>query len=247
MKHLGETFDIHCGGEDLIFPHHEDEIAQSEAATGKPFARFWLHNAHLLVEGKKMSKSLGNFFTLRDLMAKGWTGREIRYALISAHYREQLNFTFDGLQAARSALQRIDEFLLKLQELAKEPASNFEQCQMVGVAFVGAMDDDLNISGALGSLFDFIRFVNKRIVEGSLQPSEAQDVLEEWREIDKVLGFGMPVKSEVPAEVQTLVEERQAARKAKNFKRSDEIRDQLAKLGWTVEDTPQGPRAKRVG
>jgi len=118
MKHLGETFDIHCGGEDLIFPHHEDEIAQSEAATGKPFVRYWLHNAHLLVDGKKMSKSLGNFYTLRDLLAKGWTGREVRYALISAHYREQLNFTFDGLQAARSALQRIDEFLLKLQELA---------------------------------------------------------------------------------------------------------------------------------
>ena len=117
MKHLGETFDIHCGGEDLIFPHHEDEIAQSEAATGKPFVRYWLHNAHLLVEGKKMSKSLGNFYTLRDLLAKGWTGREVRYALISAHYREQLNFTFDGLQAARSALQRIDEFLLKLQEM----------------------------------------------------------------------------------------------------------------------------------
>ena len=118
MKYLGETFDIHCGGEDLIFPHHEDEIAQSEAATGKPFARYWLHNAHLLVEGRKMSKSAGNFYTLRDLLAKGWTGREVRYALISAHYREQLNFTLDGLQAARSALQRIDEFLLKMSEIS---------------------------------------------------------------------------------------------------------------------------------
>ncbi|MGD0650488.1 MAG: cysteine--tRNA ligase [Verrucomicrobiia bacterium] len=244
MKHLGETFDIHCGGEDLIFPHHENEIAQSEGATGKPFVRYWLHNAHLLVEGKKMSKSLGNFYTLRDLLAKGWTGREVRYALLCAHYREQLNFTFDGLQAARSALQRIDEFLFKLQEMAQESSSNFEQCQMVGVAFVGAMDDDLNISGALGALFDFIRFVNKKMVEGSLQPSEAQDILEEWHEIDRVLGFGTPTKSEVPAEVQQLVGERQAARKAKNFKRADEIRDQLAKLGWIIEDTPQGPRAK---
>ena len=123
MKHLGETFDIHCGGEDLIFPHHEDEIAQSEAATGKPFVRYWLHNAHLLVEGKKMSKSLGNFYTLRDLLAKGWTGREVRYVLLSAHYRDQLNFTFDGLQAARSALQRMDEFLLKLQESQIPPAA----------------------------------------------------------------------------------------------------------------------------
>ena len=247
MKHLGETFDIHCGGEDLIFPHHEDEIAQSEAATGKtPFVRLWLHNAHLLVEGKKMSKRLNNVYTLRDLVAKGWTGREIRYVLLSAHYREQLNFTFDGLQAARSALQRIDEFLLKLQEMAKEPASDFKQRQMVGVAFVGAMHDDLNISGALGALFDFIRFVNKKLVEGTLQPSEAQDILEEWHEIDKVLGFGMPTTSGVPAEVQQLVEERQAARKAKNFKRSDEIRDQLAAQGWIIEDTPKGPRAKQV-
>ena len=247
MMHLGETFDIHCGGEDLIFPHHEDEIAQSEAATGKtPFVRLWLHNAHLLVEGKKMSKRLNNVYTLRDLVAKGWTGREIRYVLLSAHYREQLNFTFDGLQAARSALQRIDEFLLKLQEMAKEPASDFKQRQMVGVAFVGAMHDDLNISGALGALFDFIRFVNKKLVEGSLQPSEAQDILEEWHEIDKVLGFGMPTKADVPEEVRGLVEQRQAARKAKDFKRSDEIRDQLAKQGWIIEDTPKGPRAKRA-
>jgi cysteinyl-tRNA synthetase len=247
MKHLGETFDIHCGGEDLIFPHHEDEIAQSEAATGKPFVRYWLHNAHLLVEGKKMSKSLGNFYTLRDLLAKGWTGREVRYALISAHYREQLNFTFDGLQAARSALQRIDEFLLKLQGVAESPSSNYEPLLRFRAEFDAKMDDDLNISGALGAVFDFIRFVNKKLVEGSLKPSEAQDILNEWREIDKVLGFGMPQKSEVPAEVQQLVEERQAARSAKNFKRSDEIRDQLAKQGWVIEDTPKGPRAKRTG
>ena len=244
MKHLGETFDIHCGGEDLIFPHHEDEIAQSEAVTGKPFVRCWLHNAYLLVEGKKMSKSLGNFYTLRDLLGKGWSGREVRYALMSAHYREQLNFTLNGLQAARSALQRIDEFLMRLEEIARKPSSNFEPCQMAGVAFVGAMDDDLNISAALGAWFDFIRCVNKKMVEGALQPSEAQDILEEWEEIDKVLGFGMPTKSAVPGEVQRLVDERQAARKAKNFKRSDEIRDQLAQLGWTVEDTAQGPRAK---
>jgi|ERR1017187_2713171 cysteinyl-tRNA synthetase len=248
MKHLGETFDIHCGGEDLIFPHHEDEIAQSEAVTGKPFVRYWVHNAHLLVEGKKMSKSLGNFYTLRDLLAKGWTGREIRYALICAHYREQLNFTFDGLQAARSALQRIDEFLLKLQELAQPPAADgFDPPLMAGMAFVGAMNDDLNISGALGALFDFIRFINKKIVEGSLRPSDSQAVLDEWEQIDTVLGFGMPSKSDVPSEVQQLVEQRRAARKAKDFKRSDEIRDQLAKQGWVIEDTPKGPRAKRVG
>jgi cysteinyl-tRNA synthetase len=247
MKHLGETFDIHCGGEDLIFPHHEDEIAQSEAATGKPFARYWLHNAHLLVEGKKMSKSLGNYYTLRDLVAKGWTGREVRYALIAAHYREQLNFTFDGLQAARSALQRIDEFLSKLMEMAQPATSpDFDKPLKASLQFMTAMDDDLNISKALGILFDFIRYINKEIAGGKLRPAEAGAILDDWEEIDRVLGFGMPTKSNVPADVQQLVEERQASRKAKNFKRSDEIRDQLAKQGWVVEDTPKGPRAKRT-
>ncbi len=248
MKNLGETFDIHCGGEDLIFPHHEDEIAQSEAATGKPFVRYWLHNAYLLVEGKKMSKSLGNFFTLRDLTAKGWTGREVRYALISAHYREQLNFTMDGLQAARSALQRIDEFLLKLQEVEMAADGKKAPEKLVFAPFMEtALDDDLNISGALGNLFDSIRLTNTQIARNLLSSEEARGILAIWQHIDQVLGFGMPAKSDVPAEVQSLVDERQAARKAKNFRRSDEIRNQLAKLGWTVEDTAKGPRAKRVG
>lgn len=241
MKHLGETFDIHCGGEDLIFPHHEDEIAQSEAATGKPFVRYWLHNAHLLVEGKKMSKSLGNFYTLRDLLAKGWTGREVRYELISAHYREQLNFTFDGLQGARSSLQRIDEFLLKLQEVAGAEAQS-RPTALVS-EFEAALDDDLNISAALGALFEFVRDANKRAVA----PEEAAGILSAWRRFDEALGIGFPVRSDVPADVQGLVEQRQAARKAKDFKRSDEIRDELAKQGWIIEDTPKGPRAKRVG
>jgi cysteinyl-tRNA synthetase len=220
----------------LIFPHHEDEIAQSEAATGKPFVRYWLHNAHLLVEGKKMSKSAGNFFTLRDLLAKGWTGREVRYVLLSAHYREQLNFTFEGLQAARSALQRIDEFLLKAQEA---PTAKASSASSVIAAFESALDDDLNISQALAALFEFIRESNKNGIPA--------DTLAQWQRIDSVLGFGIPTKASVPAEVQSLVEERQAARKAKHFQRSDEIRDQLAKAGWVIEDTPQGPRAKRVG
>jgi cysteinyl-tRNA synthetase len=241
MKHLGETFDIHCGGEDLIFPHHEDEIAQSEAATGKPFVHYWLHNAHLLVEGKKMSKSLGNFYTLRDLIAKGWTGREIRYVLASAHYRDPLNFTFDGLQGARSALQRMDEFLLKLQEIAVD-GSGIQPAALLS-QFEAALDDDLNISAALGALFEFVREANKRVVS----PEEAAGILAAWKRLDEVLGIGLPTKSDVPADVQQLVKERQAARKAKNFKRSDEIRDQLAKQGWVIEDTPKGPRAKQAG
>ena len=237
IQHLGETFDIHCGGEDLVFPHHEDEIAQSEAATGKPFVRYWLHNAHLLVEGKKMSKRFNNYYTLRDLLAKGWSGREIRYVLLSAHYRDPLNFTMDGLQAARSALQRMDEFLLKLDA---NPAGIVPDLQS---RFDAAMDDDLNTSAALGALFEFIREANKR----AIAPSEAAAILATWQVIDQVLGFGLPVKSEVSADVSALVEERQAARKTKNFKRSDEIRDQLAKMGWVVEDTAKGPRAKRAG
>jgi len=236
IQHLGETFDIHCGGEDLVFPHHEDEIAQSEAATGKPFVRYWLHNAHLLVEGKKMSKRLNNYYTLRDLLAKGWSGREIRYVLLSAHYRDPLNFTMDGLQAARSALQRMDEFLLKLDAV---PAGTVSDLQ---ARFDAAMDDDLNTSAALGALFEFIREANKRTIAAS----EAAAILATWQGIDQVLGFGMPVKSEVPGDVLALVEERQAARKAKDFKRSDKIRDQLAKQGWVIEDTAKGPRAKRA-
>jgi cysteinyl-tRNA synthetase len=187
-----------------------------------------------------MAKREGNFFTLRDLLAKGWTGREVRYALLSAHYRDPLNFTFDGLQAARSALQRMDEFLLKLQEVSAELLQR-QPAELVA-AFDTALDDDLNISAALGALFEFIREANKR----TIAPGEAAGILAAWRRFDEVLGFGISAKSEVPPEVQQLVEERQAARKAKNFKRSDEIRDQLAKLGWTIEDTPTGPRAKRL-
>jgi cysteinyl-tRNA synthetase len=240
MANLGESFDIHCGGEDLVFPHHEDEIAQSEAATGRPFVKYWLHNAHLLVEGKKMSKSLGNFFTLRDLLSKGWTGREVRYVLLSAHYRDPLNFTMDGLTGARSALQRMDEFLLKVKDIAGT-ATGAEIGDLKS-KIEDALDDDLNISGALGVLFEFIREGNKRTVSAV----EAAGIWKTWEQLDKILGLGMPVKSEVPAEVLALVEERQAARKLKNFKRSDEIRDQLKAQGWVIEDTPQGPRAKRL-
>ncbi|MEI6082987.1 MAG: cysteine--tRNA ligase [Verrucomicrobiota bacterium] len=237
MAHLGESFDLHCGGEDLIFPHHEDEIAQSEAATGKPFVKYWMHNAHLLVEGKKMSKSLKNFYTLRDLMAEGWTGREVRYVLLAGHYREQLNFTKDGLTGARSALQRIDEFLLKLGGTRSVASAGDLQSQ-----FESALDDDLNISGALGAIFEFIREANKR----TISPDEAAGILATWQRLDSVLGFGMPAKADVPADVQALVEERQAVRKSKNFKRSDEIRDQLKAQGWVIEDTAAGPRAKRL-
>ncbi|MCX7887732.1 MAG: cysteine--tRNA ligase, partial [Verrucomicrobiae bacterium] len=199
--------------------------------------------AHLLVEGKKMSKALGNFYTLRDLLARGWSGREVRYALISTHYRDPLNFTFEGLQAARSALQRMDAFLLKLQETIGEGKTSSEHptARALSAQFEAALDDDLNISGALGSLFEFIREANKR----SLLPDEAAGVLAAWRRFDEVLGFGIPNRLEAPADVLALVEEREAARKVKNYQRADEIRGQLAARGWAIEDTPQGPRLRR--
>jgi cysteinyl-tRNA synthetase len=251
MQHLGETFDIHCGGEDLIFPHHEDEIAQSEAVTGKPFVRYWLHNSHLLVEGKKMSKRLGNVYTLHDLAEKGWTGREIRYVLLSAHYREQLNFTIEGLHAARSALQRIHEFLKKLWDVAGsasplESSGTCESLTTLKTQFEASLDDDLNISPALGAVFDFIRDVNKRLSEQSISSGEAALILNEWKKLDGVLGLGIPTILSIPADVNKLAKERDTARRAKDFKRADELRTQLAAMGWVVKDEKDGFSLKRA-
>ena len=272
MKALGETFDLHLGGEDLKFPHHEDEIAQSEGATGKPFVKYWLHGAFLLVEGKKMSKSLGNFFTLRDLLAKGFTGREIRYLLLTAHYRETFNFTLDGLQGARTALARIDECLGKLRELGGPPNSSSARpdLQLAGletgvpnlvVNFTAAMDDDLNISAAWGAVFDWVRETNKRIAENSLNANNATAHLVAWEQVNSVLGippppvmisesaaasYGLDSVVVIPAEILALLEARLAARKAKDFKKSDAIRAELKSKGWTIEDTPKGPKLKRI-
>jgi cysteinyl-tRNA synthetase len=261
IKSLGETFDLHLGGEDLKFPHHEDEIAQSEGATGKPFVKYWMHGAFLLVEGKKMSKSLGNFFTLRDLLAKGFTGREIRYLLLTAHYRETFNFTFEGLQGARTALARIDECLGKLRELAaaedertkkikQEPWRRPGHWQMsnakVVEGFTAGLDDDLNISAAWAAVFDWVRDINRRIVEKSVPATEAAEALTAWEKIDSVLGVGAKSEIEVPEEINSLLEARQAARKAKDFKKSDIIRNELKSKGWTIEDTPKGPKLKKI-
>src|SRR5208283_4522276 len=262
-KILGPSFDLHLGGEDLIFPHHEDEIAQSEGATGKPFVKYWLHGAHLLVEGRKMSKSLGNFFTLRDLLAKGFTGREIRYSLLTAHYRETFNFTLEGLQGAHAALARIDECLGKLRERAADvpsadpinrfsPAANTGQTcrQDAGstllTAFTAALADDLNISAAWGTVFEWVRETNRQLAENSLSTAEATAALTAWDKIDSVLGIGAPDEIEVPAGLAALLEARQAARKAKDFKRADAIRDELKAKGWVIEDTPKGPKLKKL-
>jgi cysteinyl-tRNA synthetase len=257
MKALGETFDLHLGGEDLKFPHHEDEIAQSEGATGKSFVKHWLHGAHLLVEGKKMSKSLGNYFTLRDLLAKGFTGREVRFLLLTAHYRETFNFTLDGLHGAKTALARIDECVGKLREVGvqasacsgdmleheRQPAG--APAQLVA-SFSAALADDLNISSAWAAVFEWVRELNKRLAENSLGAAEAAAALAAWEKVDTVLAVGAKSDAEIPAEIQALLEARQAARTARNFKQSDAIRDELRAKGWVIEDTPRGPKLKRT-
>jgi len=244
IKALGETFDLHLGGEDLKFPHHEDEIAQSEGATGKPFVKFWLHGAHLLVEGKKMSKSLGNFFTLRDLLAKGFTGREVRYLLLTAHYRETFNFTLDGLHGAKSALARIDECVGKLRELAGGTAAvpNRELVEQ----FKAALEDDLNISAAWASVFEWVRKVNRALAENSMTHAEAASHLAAWEKVDSVLGVSAAAETEASAELKALLMERQSARQSKDFKRSDAIRDELKAKGWIIEDSPKGQRLKKI-
>ena len=248
MKLLGPSFDLHLGGEDLMFPHHEDEIAQSEASGAQPpgqhFVKYWLHGAFLLVEGRKMSKSLGNFFTLRDLLARGFAGREIRCLLLSSHYRETFNFTLDGLQGARAALMRIDECLSKLRGLAGQTKAEGDP-GLVG-QFSAAMDDDLNIAGAWGAVFEWIRNLNRRLAENSIDTAAAAMALATWERLDSVLGVGAAAEVEVPAEITALVEARVAARKAKDFKRADAIRDELKGKGWIIEDTPKGARAKRI-
>lgn len=248
MKLLGTTFDLHLGGEDLMFPHHEDEIAQSEGAGvqcgGRGFVKYWLHGAHLLVEGRKMSKSLGNFFTLRDLLAKGFTGREVRYLLLTAHYRETFNFTLEGLQGARSALQRIDECLLKLRELAGSTPAG--RTGGLVEEFAAAMDEDLNISAAWGKVFEWVRDLNRRIAQGALTPGEAAAALASWAHVDSVLALGAIRENAVPPEITAILEARVAARKAKDFKRADALRDELKLLGWVIEDTPSGARVKQI-
>ncbi|MCL2868994.1 MAG: cysteine--tRNA ligase [Candidatus Bathyarchaeota archaeon] len=246
MKYLGETFDIHCGGIDNMFPHHENEIAQSEAVTGKVFVNYWMHNEHLQVEGKKMSKRFGNFYTLRDLLEKGYDPIVIRYLLLSTHYRQQFNFTFEGLNAAKSAIDRLKNLMRRLYDV-KDGISEGKvaiQIQHVKTCFESAMNDDLNISIALAALFDFVREINNLLDENVVSVEEANRVIESLMQFDSVLGvIGKVEKDEVlSSDIDALVQRREEARRAKNWKESDLIRDQLRVLGIVVEDTAQGVR-----
>ncbi|MFM8365790.1 MAG: cysteine--tRNA ligase [Verrucomicrobiota bacterium] len=236
---LGDELDIHCGGEDNIFPHHEAEIAQSECCTGKKFVRLWMHCRHLRVEGSKMAKSAGNFFTLRDLMEKGWTGREVRYALISVKYREPLNFTFEGLAAARNALQRLDEWTARLKETAGDALAAEIPAGLEG--FGEALDDDLNISAALAVVFETIRETNRQMNEGSLSAGTAKALLDWLQGVNSVLALE-PEEEKIPAKVVGIVERRASARAAKDWKLSDALRDEILAMGWMVKDTKDGQK-----
>jgi cysteinyl-tRNA synthetase len=246
MKYLGETFDIHCGGVDNMFPHHENETAQSEAATGKKFVNYWMHNEHLQVESKKMSKSLGNFYTLRDLLAKGYDPIAIRYLLMSTHYRQQFNFTFEGLEAAKAAVERLRNFVRRLHEAEGEIYTG-KVATLTGkleACFGGSMDDDLNIGIALSSLFDFVREINSLLDVNLVSKQEAAEVGGLMMRIDEVLGVigRVEVEEALSSDIDALVQKREAARKAKNWKEADAIRAQLKAMGIVLEDTTQGVR-----
>jgi cysteinyl-tRNA synthetase len=250
MRYLGEHFDIHTGGVDNIFPHHENEIAQSEAATGVTFANYWLHCEHLLVDNRKMSKSLGNFYTLRDLLQKGYKPESIRYALLSTHYRQKYNFTLAGLEAAAGAINRLRDFKRRLEEVKRRSRNDTIQHvrDLVSAAdrkFVESMDDNLGISRAMAAVFELVRDVNALIDERSIGKDGAALATEFLGRVDTVIDVIRDEES-VPQEVLQLAEERRIARRKKDYARGDEIRDKIASLGYAVEDTPSGPRVKKL-
>ncbi len=246
MKYLGEQFDIHMGGVDNIFPHHENEIAQAEGATGKKFVNYWIHCQHLIVDNQKMSKSLGNFYTLRDLMEKGYDPLAIRYLLIATHYRKLLNFTFEGLDMAKQSLKRISDFVFSLEGLKPVEGETHDVSDLIATneeKFRSQMDDDFNISGALGAFFDFIHEVNVGIKD--LKTSDVENVLAYVSRIDSVIGVLKKVEAGLPdEEILKKIEERQNARQNKDFATADAIRDELKAKGIVLIDTPEGVRYK---
>ncbi len=259
MKYLGTELDIHTGGVDNIFPHHENEIAQSETATGQRFVRLWLHAEHLLVDGRKMSKSLGNQYTLADLLERGFAPRAIRYFFLTTHYRKKLNFTFAGLEDAAHALRRIDEMRFRLDHAEERDGADSTipaTVERARTAFTEALADDLNTSEALAAVFGLVKDVNVAIEEAQLASGDREAVTALLAEMNRVFGVldpaewpGGEAEGEATGpsddEIDALVAERQAARAAKDFARSDEIRDRLAERGIVIEDTPSGPRWKR--
>ncbi len=249
MKYLGETFDIHAGGVDLKFPHHENEIAQSEGATGKPFAKTWLHSEHLKVEGETMSKSLGNFYTFRDLLEKGYTPAAIRYLLLSVPYHKQLNFTFETLDGAVTTIERLRDFRARLIEMKLTNGADEENQKLIArslLEFEHALDDNLNTAAALSVLHEFVRAINTKIATEALLDEDRKSALDTLAKMDLVFNvLGSMHKEILDHEIEKLINERQEARKNRNFQRADEIRDELAGRGIILEDTKSGVRWKR--
>jgi len=260
QRYLGATFDVHCGGVDNIFPHHENEIAQSESANGAPFVRLWMHSEHLIVDGEKMSKSLGNFYTLRQLLDRGEDPRAIRYLFLSVHYRQKLNFTFESLKAAGAALRRLDVLAFRLEHAQENgpPAQGVEKAtEALALGFGEALADDLNMSEALAHLFVFVKEINRLIEAGKLGEGDRQRVEAALAQVDQVLGVIDPApwadsseegaSQEGPSddEIQALVEARTKARADRDFAEADRLRDELVALEIILEDTPQGTRWRR--
>jgi cysteinyl-tRNA synthetase len=247
-KYLGIPIDIHAGGVDLIFPHHENEIAQSEAFFGTQFVRYWLHSAHLQVEGEKMAKSKGNFLTVRELLEEGHDPLVLRYMLMSVHYRKQLNFSDDTLIQAKGTLTRLKDFLYRLKQDSFSEGSSPEVKNILETAkktFEGSLDDDLNISGALGAQFEMIYRLNKLADKKEIGTSDVPQIESAIRNMDQVFAIASFPETNINQEIEALIEKRNEARKKKDFKTSDQIRDQLLGQGIILEDTPAGTRWKK--
>jgi len=260
MRYLGETFDVHCGGVDNVFPHHDNEIAQSESASGQTFVRYWLHSEHLIVDGEKMSKSLGNQYTLKDLLERGVDPRALRYLFLSVHYRQKLNFTFDSLDAAGAALKRVDQMRFRLDHAVEEGDADpkLEHALETGrKGFTAALADDLNTAGALAALFGLVKEVNVAVEEDRLGEGDKARIYDLLADFDRVLGVLDPKEwgdtgaggGDGPSdeEIDELVRRREQARADKEWAEADRLRDELTEAGIALEDTPHGTRWKREG
>jgi cysteinyl-tRNA synthetase len=249
MKYLGETFDIHCGGEDHIPIHHPNEIAQSEASTGKKFVNMWMHVKFLVIEGKKMSKSLGNFYVLSDLLKMGYDPKAIRYILLASQYREQMNFTMKGLEAAKNTVNSLLDFMDKIQKIKVKGEYNKDLQNKIVEArkmFVDSINDDLNMPNALAAVFELVKETNKVVDEGKVSEKNLKEVYDQMMEFDKILGILEVKKETLPKEIMDLIVKREGRRKRGDFEGADSLRRQISEKGYLVEDTPEGPRWKKI-